>query len=299
MFPYLKSAARTLLVDDDETFIQALSGVLPPWLNALYCLHPSEVDRALALEPERLMREQSLLMALDPSREGPILARALDYLGWIDRKQIFSVLVSDHAMPAETGLSLCGRHRYPGLHRVLLTGAADADLAIKAFNSGAIDHFIPKQTPRLAGSLVAAVDDHHRISVHDRGACLGRFLPKYARELLGRSDVEENLNKLLDDQQVIEYVTVAAPMGLMGLTLDGSTVWIQIEEVASLELLQSMAKESGWGQLEAGRIVAERLLPNVDLASQVDGVVPEYARSVEISDGVLAGVFAVPGGGVR
>lgn len=299
MFPYLKISTRTLLVDDDETFVDALSNVIPARLHPQFCLHPSEVDRALVNEAELLMREQGLLMALDPSREGPCLARALDFLRSPERREIFTVLVSDHAMPAEMGAMLCGRHRYAGLRRILLTGAADVDVAVEAFNSGSIDHFLPKQTPRLIDKLVAVIGDHHCVSAAERGACLGQFQTAQGRSLLARKEVADGLSKLLEDLSVVEYVTLGSPLGVMGLKSDGEAIWIQLEELESLPLLQSMAGEMGWDQPEVGRIVSDRLLPNLDLAVQFDGVNPVSVKGLELAEGVLAGVFPLQQGSAQ
>jgi CheY-like chemotaxis protein len=296
MFPLLKIEPRTLFVDDDEAIIEVFSNVMPARFRGHFCNRTVEVDSALGNAAELFEREQTLLMAMDPSREGSPLDCALEYLRWIRSTPVFSVLVSDHVMPEESGVELCLRHRYHGLRRILLTGVADSDLAVKAFNRGAIEQFIPKQTPRLFESVVSIIDEHHQISSADRGSCLLAFLSLRSREILNAPGVAAGLDGLLKEQAVVDYVAVASPLGVMGTRRDGSGVWIQIEEETSLPLLQSMAHEVGWNEPQVNLICSHQLLPNVDLVAQVDGVAPAFAKGVEISKGILAGVFLLPRG---
>ena len=68
------------------------------------------------------------------------------------------LLVLDTSMPTMDGLeALSELVEWPG-SRVLLTGQADEQIAVRAFNRGLIDQFIPKQSPDIAGTLVAAVN---------------------------------------------------------------------------------------------------------------------------------------------
>ena len=56
------------------------------------------------------------------------------------------LVLSDHLMPNMTGLEFLGvvRDRYPNSVRILLTGHADMDTAIKAINDGQVYRFLTK-----------------------------------------------------------------------------------------------------------------------------------------------------------
>lgn len=293
MFPCLKTRSRTIFIDDDEAFIEVLSEVMPSRLAARFFSHPNGVDADLKNQAQWLLDEQLMLMALDPSREGGAIAKAMDYLMWPDRRNIVGVMISDHAMPAETGIELCHRHRYHGLRRILLTGAADADLAVGAFNSGTIECFIPKQSQRLIAQVTRAIDDQILLSSSDRGTCLETFMPREGRAVLGREDVAKGLSNLLEQHQIVDYVTLGVPLGVLGLKADGSCCWIQVEALDSLPLLQSLARDAGWVIAGVERIVNDRLVPNVDMAAQLSGAQPCLAPAVELAPGIIAGVFSV------
>ena len=78
----------------------------------------------------------------------------------------FAVVVSDMRMPKMDGATFLSRAREvaPEVVRILLTGHADLDAAIKAVNHGQLFRFLTKPCPRdtLRGAIDSAVA-HHRL----------------------------------------------------------------------------------------------------------------------------------------
>jgi len=65
------------------------------------------------------------------------------------RSRRVDVVLCDHLMPGMTGLELMGivRDRYPDTVRIMLTGHADLQTAVKAINQGEIYRFLSKPCP--------------------------------------------------------------------------------------------------------------------------------------------------------
>jgi len=294
MLPYLKLSPRTLLIDDCDSFIDAMTDILPARLSPRLVLHPADVDAQLADQARLLRAEQVFFSGLDAAAEGPGLLRAVEYLRWEERRRIYSVLVSDHAMPAETGARLCGRHKYVGLRRILLTGAADSDLAVTAFNAGAIEQFLPKQSRKLYEVLVSSIEDQSRKSSEDRSVRLTQSMPDAARRLFSDPAFVDGLKAFLVSCGVVEYIASVQPMGLMALSATGQTLWVQIEDEDSLSNLQEMAEDSGWMQPEVCLISSGKWLANVELVAQVEGVTPALMAGVCLCPGVFAAAFPLP-----
>jgi FixJ family two-component response regulator/uncharacterized protein YlzI (FlbEa/FlbD family) len=59
-------------------------------------------------------------------------------------KEIVPVIVADYDMPEMDGLSFFRKIKKVSSYKILLTGAADESIAIKAFNEGLIDFYITK-----------------------------------------------------------------------------------------------------------------------------------------------------------
>lgn len=59
-----------------------------------------------------------------------------------------SVVVCDYAMPGINGIEVLEKVDDPSVAKILLTGVADEQVALDAFNSGVIDRFVMKNDPR-------------------------------------------------------------------------------------------------------------------------------------------------------
>lgn len=118
--------------------------------------------------------EPALLQSLQSSlRQRPwrvLLATdaraALDVLEQVE----VAVVVCDHDMPGMSGAVLLRRiaDLYPGTVRIMLTGRADLDLAMRAINDGEVYRFFTKPfaAKRLAEAIAAAVTAHAEARRH-------------------------------------------------------------------------------------------------------------------------------------
>lgn len=89
----------------------------------------------------------------------------LDVVPYLDKEPEVSVLISDMRMPQMSGadlLALIGE-KHSHVVRILLTGQADMNSAIRAINEGQIFRFLSKPCPPAV--LARAVSDAHRVYV--------------------------------------------------------------------------------------------------------------------------------------
>ncbi|MHB8585999.1 MAG: response regulator [Thermoplasmatota archaeon] len=118
--------ARILLVDDEESVLEAL---------------------AMALR-----RTKNLHAEVETARTG---TEALDKLG----QRAFQLIVADYRMPGMNGADLLAevRRRAPHAVRVLLTGYTDLDIALEAMDKASIHYYIQK--PWDTDSLRTVISD--------------------------------------------------------------------------------------------------------------------------------------------
>ena len=135
--------------------------VLPRHWHVKLFLRPVECINYLQREPSfweaDAWNQQQLI---DQWRAGkPLIPQVLDYWSrYTERYALSQVCVVDYSMPAMDGLQALGElGDWPGA-RVLLTGQADEQVAVRAFNGGLIDQFIAKQMPDISSSLIEAVE---------------------------------------------------------------------------------------------------------------------------------------------
>jgi len=118
------------------------------------------VPVVLLVDDDRVTR-RILARAAEEAGYRAVLAedgrRALELL----RRLPVGAIVADHYMPGMSGLQLCtvARLGWPRIPRILVTGHADQDLAIRAINRGQVRRFLTKPVPpkMLAEALWDAV----------------------------------------------------------------------------------------------------------------------------------------------
>ncbi len=150
---------QVVLVDDDANFLDSVSLLLDRSIN--YRLFQSarqaleHVNRAMAFS-EVIKRSYSSY------KTGPYDSDTLTHVDINalhkeiynpDRFLMPSVVVIDYSMPEMSGLEYCVSLTNPYVKKILLTGRANTDLAVQAFNEGLIDQFINKNDPQLASKL--------------------------------------------------------------------------------------------------------------------------------------------------
>ncbi|PKO45320.1 MAG: response regulator [Betaproteobacteria bacterium HGW-Betaproteobacteria-3] len=299
-FPLYQSPGTIVFLDDDVDYLEMLALVLPrPWPVRLY-LRPRDCLNQLQQEPplweaDRWAQQQ----LIDRWRESgtPLIPQILRY--WADsteRYAIARVCVVDFSMPSMDGLQALGELvDWPGM-RVLLTGQADEQVAVKAFNRGLIDQFVAKQTPDISRHLIEVVSrlletGHQRMSQTWRTTLTPR-----QNALLRVPSIGAALRELVAKRWV-QYVVIGQPFGVLGMDADGHVGWLQLEPVEDLADLAALAQAAGIGSAGADDIRHGRKLTDVELHQSLGltgAATLNPAFPVGREELLLAALFTVP-----
>lgn len=161
---------QVILVDDDPDFLDAVTLILPRDLN--YRLFQSARE-ALTHINNAQQHAELIKRVYSSYKTGPFDSDTLTHIDVNELyKEIYnaqrfstpSVVVIDYSMPSMNGLEFCASLTNPYIKRVLLTGQADTDLAVQAFNAGLIDQFISKKDQGLEEKLkrtIATLQQHY------------------------------------------------------------------------------------------------------------------------------------------
>lgn len=270
-FPLYRRSGSLIFLDDDVDYLEMLGMVVPASLQVELFSRPTAFLARMDEEPARWEADAGLqLQLIERWRMGhPLLPQVLRY--WSSnpaRYQLAQTCVVDFAMPGIDGLKvLDSLLDWPG-SRILLTGQADDQLAIKAFNKGLIDQFIPKQTADIAGRLLTTIIKlaemaHPRLNTVWRTA-----LQSHHQAMLEAPSVAATLHAMVQEQW-IEYVVLGEPFGLLGLTAEGQCDWLQLEPTAGLKDVGDLARSAGLGFDTVRGIQEGVLLPAVELHQQL------------------------------
>ncbi len=236
--------ACVAFLDDDDAYLEMLAMVIPAsWQMECFARSTVFLER-LREEPELwetdTCKQQQIV---DRWRQGqPLVPQILRY--WAEEPQrlaLCSVAAVDYSMPGMDGLQVLAQLPNWVGSRVLLTGQADEQVAVSAFNRSLIDLYLPKQTPNMARALMAAIE-----------AMLGRPNPRHQQiwrstltseqnALLLRDGVAAQLDAVLRAQWV-EYIFIGQPFGVIGQDRDGNLGWLQLETTSGLADLAELAR---------------------------------------------------------
>jgi CheY-like chemotaxis protein len=266
-FPLFHRPGTVVFLDDDPDYLEMLALVLPRHWHVKLFLRPAECINYLQQEPPfweaDAWNQQQLI---DQWRTGkPLIPQILGYWSkYTERYALTRVCVVDYSMPAMDGLQALGELvDWPG-SRVLLTGQADEQVAVRAFNRGLIDQFIAKQTPDISRRLIEAVERLLETPNARHAQTWRVTLGPEQNALLRIPSVTQDLAKFAAKHWV-EHVAIGDPFGVLGMDAQGKVSWLQIETREGLKALAELAELEGVGSAALEDIRSGRKLVDLEL----------------------------------
>jgi CheY-like chemotaxis protein len=285
-FPLFHRPGTIVFLDDDPDYLEMLALVLPRHWHVKLFTRPADCIYYLQQEPPfweaDAWNQQQLI---EQWRAGkPLIPQILDYWAkYTERYSLARVCVCDYSMPSMDGLeALSELVEWPG-SRVLLTGQADEQIAVRAFNRGLIDQFIPKQSPDIAGTLVSAVE-HLLATPNARHAQTWRVTLKPEQNALLRMPSISRELSAFASRQWVEHVALGEPFGVLGLDASGRASWLQLESREGLAALAELAVIEGVPPSSIEAIRMGRSLANLELRQAIAPKAP-----VQLADAFALG----------
>lgn len=245
-FPLVLLPKRVVYVDDDGRMLDILRMTMPKKTSREFIGSPDAALQTLSQEAQYWRAVERLLARGGGSAN---LYASSYFTDW-RRFHLTEVLIVDYAMPGLTGLELVRRLEAFPARRILLTGEADAEVAVQAFNAGLIQRFIPKSTPNLHKEITRSADEMHMSLCNHFGQLLHRDLSQEQIELLLEPSVIKGLTAKVEELEWMEYVVVGSPFGLLGMSQTGPLQWLQLDTSESLKDLSTALAESGYSGVD-------------------------------------------------
>ncbi len=299
-FPIYRRPGSVAFLDDDPAYLEMLADVMPrDWPVKLF-LDPLQCIQQLQQEPKRWEADAWLQQEMvDRSRSGQaLIPQILGYWGrdGTNRFNLTRVLVVDYSMPAMTGLKVLEKLAdWPG-SRILLTGQADEQIAVTAFNHGLIEQFIPKQSEDITRRLTDAVKRLLEQPVRGQGHVWRATLSREQYALICSPSVAPLLSALVARHRWVEYVVIGAPFGILGLDAVGKANWMQLEHRDNLRDLAELAWSQGTAAADVEDIRAGRKLIDLELQLALNSNLPaslEPAIALGVDTPLWAAIFPI------
>jgi CheY-like chemotaxis protein len=260
-----------LFLDDDTEYLDMLGMVLPAHWQVELFSRPAAFARRMQGEPARWEADAAAqLHMIERWRQGqPLMPQVLRY--WANhpqRHQLAKTCVIDYAMPGTNGLQVLETLiDWPG-SRVLLTGQADQQVAVQAFNNGLIDQFVPKQARDITRLLMGALRKLGQ-AAHPRVNTLWRATLRPTQQSILQIPSIAQALQAYTEKHWVEYVVLDQPFGLLGMDVDGRCHWLQLEPVASLGDLAELVGSAGLGMEMVQAVESGKRLAAIELHQQL------------------------------
>ena len=293
-----QSPGTIVFLDDDPGYLDMLALVLPQDWHIRFFLRPQSCIHHLMLETnawENDLANQQQILTRWRELGTPLIPQILDYWSTTERYALSRICVVDYSMPAMNGLQALERLEDWHGARILLTGQADEQIAVKAFNYGLIEQFIPKQTPDISQRLIEAIQRLQMMASGRQPPLWRATLSQRQYTLLRSPSISAELSAFVS-KRWIEHVVIGHPFGILGRDADGNVGWLQLEPASGLDELAELAEAEGLSSQSIDDIQAGRKLVNLELRQSLNrSAAPELstAFSIGIDEPMLGAVFAV------
>lgn len=219
-----KHPALTVLIDDSRSFLDSLTFQLNPRL-AYKAFHDPQAAIDFLRHAYRYAAvdfHEPIQVGYDEQADSLEQRRATIALDPIYRtatnRQRFSipaVLVVDYSMLHMNGVELCAAIRDLPCKKILLTGHADENIAVDAFNRNLIDRFIKKNEPNLVSRLEAELTALQKAYFLEQTRTLNNLLARHTYAFLADPAITALVEQLCDRHRFVEYYLFPNPDGIL------------------------------------------------------------------------------------
>lgn len=164
-------------------------------------------------------------------------------MGDENRFQQISLLVVDYAMPGMNGVEVCRRLKGHPARKILLTGKAGEETAVKAFNEGIIDCFLMKQMADLPRVLEQEMRKLQRKYFNEQTSSLQLALGIQNSSLATHSAFNEHFLKIFEARGVVEYYRHTRPGGVLMVTDEGEVMFLVIQDDDTMQSSLEIARD--------------------------------------------------------
>ena len=301
-FPLFASPGSVVFLDDDPDYLAMLQLLVPAAWPVRFYLRPAQCQQQLLAEAgdwEADVWAQQEIIDRWHRHGTPLIPQILRY--WTQhgarRYALAQVCVVDYSMPHTDGLQLLDALReWPGA-KVLLTGQADEQLAVQAFNQGLIAQFIPKQAVDSGRRLVDAVAQLLSAACQRHGSLWRATLTPVQNAMLRTPAMAQALAQWVARRGWVEYLAMGAPFGSLGRNAHGQAGWLQLEPHSGLDELAELAESVGATRGALAQIRQGRQLMAIELGQALGSqAVPAMADAFALGDddSLLGALFEVP-----
>ena len=154
------------------------------------------------------------------------------------------IIVVDYSMPDINGLDVCQRLENQAMKKILLTGEADAQTAIDAFNDGIIDQFVLKSDPQVINKVAVIVRDMQHRYFREKLDLMAKLLTIDSPSYLEDSAFCELFYRLCKKHNIVEHYLTENTGTFLLLSAQGAANWLVVSTPEDIEMQIELANDN-------------------------------------------------------
>ncbi len=159
-----------------------------------------------------------------------------------------SVVVVDYAMPGMDGLEFCRRIENPNIKKILLTGQADENMAIAAFNEGLIDRYIKKSDVHVAELITKSIYELQSSYFQAMSDTVVKMLSAHSPTCLQDKKFAGFFKQLCKEKGIVEYYLIDNSGSFLMLDEDATASFLIVKNRLDMRLHYDFARDNGAGE---------------------------------------------------
>lgn len=226
--PLFFRKSQIVLVDDNKDFLNAMELALSvlPHITVISFTDPTNADRYLMkhVKENDALFQSALESTQEIEGDSDRVYSYLNYKKLFPFKQgenIISAIISDFSMPKMTGIDLLKKYINYFPSRILLTGEADTNLAVEAFNNQVINYFYMKNktsNQKIVENILNYINEFF-VRVSDS-------LDNFYYRLRGNPFFINIINSWIDEFNITTYSFYYDSGSVLGLDNNGNERWL-------------------------------------------------------------------------
>lgn len=261
----------TLLIDDNARFLQGLQRSLGKTRNTKSFDVPVNVVKFI----EENKNSHNIPLYLHLSLKGgdqdlpeeSVNVDISDIAKILHRNHRFdetSVAVVDYAMPGMNGVEISKKIRteYPTpIKIIMLTGEADEQTAVSAFNEGVIDKFIKKSAENCLEKVKECIASLEIKFFQDISKTMLESFRARSNSILEEPEFINVFNKVCEEQKIVEYYLIEDSGSFLMLDKNGKITRLIIKTEEDIQMLFELAADyKGLSSQAVKKLEEKRLL---------------------------------------
>lgn len=241
--PFCFYPTKVILIDDDTFFSQLIMLHLQKHTPCEFFSQPFAALDALKHYQARNLAETIVSPSTDSTQLYVDLQNIHHLLDHAERHEQITALLLDYQMPGINGVELAQKIKIPNAKKVLLTGEADASIAVDAFNQKLIDLYVRKAEKTLSQDLWPIVKSmqwdyfcdvtHAVINNFDHKAPIRRYLQSEA--------LATQFRTFVDKENIKEFYLLDGEGNFLLIDQNDSQHQLALHDKQSLDQLSALA----------------------------------------------------------